>query len=44
MTVVDDDVLEIDESFSGTLVGNLPPTASFGLNFTTVTISDNESE
>ena len=42
--IEDDNVLEADESFSGTLVGDLPPTASFNFDFTTVVIRDNESE
>ena len=44
VTIEDDMILEIDEFFSGTLTGSLPPTASFNLTSTTVLISDNEGE
>ena len=41
--IEDDDVLEVEEAFSGTLVvTDLPPTASLNLTSTTVVIDDNE--
>lgn len=44
VTILDDDILELDEDFSATLTGMLPPGAAFDLTSTEVLIEDNECE
>ena len=44
VTIVDDNVLELDEDFSATLTGTLPPGAAFDPTSTNVLINDNEGE
>ena len=44
VSILDDDVLELDEDFSATLTGTLPPGAAFDLTSTNVLIEDNECE
>lgn len=42
ITIEDDDMLENEEYFSATLVGNLPPAATFNITSTIIQIEDNE--
>lgn len=44
ITVDDDEILEIDEYFNTTLVGDLPPAAVFNITSATVLLEDNECE
>ena len=44
VTIVDDDSFEIEEYFSATLTGDLPPGAVFNITSTIVLIEDNESK